>query len=520
MTTEKKLQKINADPALWLYNFVKIPDYQGNIVPFKVNEQQKDFLSKYGRFNIILKSRQVGFSTLGLGLILWSACTKPYTNYMVLCHDGDSLQNLFNRLKQMYESIPDKYKIDQRRNNRMELYLQNGSRIAVKVADKNAGRSFSLQGILCDEFAYWNPEEQSQGLASLEQALAKNDSAFLIVLSTANGTGNTFEELFNQAWKGKSKYKAFFYPWYSNKKAFAFEYKEAEDWYRANVNIRNWRIRKEDLTEYEKKLYEQGASLRQIMWRQWKLQDMTKTQFQQEFPATPAEAFVSSNRSVFDTELINQRYMHLPKPLTTLQKPLPQSLVPFLNRGLYIYDDVKENEWYWAGIDVSSGLGNEETDYTACCIFDSSGNQVATFYRNDIPVYKIVDLFYDLGIYFNYASLLIERNTYGLELINRLRKEAGYVNVIRTMRYGVKGKIYDLGFYTDEVSKQMIISELKKAFETGLIQINDRETLDEMKIYVEKGGKLGNIRGRKNHDDLVIATALALQCMKLKKRYV
>ena len=125
-------------------------------------------------------------------------------------------------------------------------------------------------------------------------------------------------------------------------------------------------------------------------------------------------------------------------------------------------------------------------------------------------------------MYFNYAMYLPERNSYGLDLITRLRKEQGYINVLKIKKFDkIRGqKIYEYGWYTDNVSKNKLIMDLKEAFETGIVLINDRDTLDQMRIFVEDDGKMGNIKGANNHDDLVDALALAVQALKANKWYL
>lgn len=519
LTTEEKIEIINSNPILWLKNFIKITNNNGELVPFKVNAEQEDFIKNMDKYNIILKARQIGFTTLSLGLMLYYAHTIPNSQYLMLSYDGESVQNIFNRLKMMYESMPEKYRVEQRRMNKMELFLKNGSRISVKVAGtRELGRSFTCQMIHCSEFAFWTEENQEKGLLALEQALAKNQNSKIIIESTANGVGNNYYNIFTNAIKGRSKYKAFFYNWFSNKDQFKSEYKIAEAWYKSENH--GVRLSVKDLTPYEQELYNKGALLQQLMWRQWKMQDMTQDQFQQEFPSTPEEAFITSNTGVFDAAMITERYNHLPLPMKYSEiKPLPESLLPYYGKGFFVYRDVKRNEKYYGGIDTGAGL---KGDYSSIVILDSSGEQVATFNRNDIPVYKFSKLAYELGMYFNYCMYLPERNTYGLDLITRLRKEQGYINILKIKRFDkIKGqKIWDYGFYTDNVSKSKLIFDFKEVFEEGIILINDRDTLDQMRIYVEDEGKMGNIKSKNNHDDLVIASALAVQALKSGKYYV
>ncbi|HHV73428.1 MAG TPA: DNA packaging protein [Thermoanaerobacterium sp.] len=521
LTTEEKLKIINSDPVLWLKNFVKIVNNEGELVPFILNPEQEDFVRNMGKFNIILKARQIGFTTLSLGLMLYYASTLPNTNYLMLSYDVASTQNIFERLKQMYDSMPERYKIPQKRNNKLELLLENGSRISVKVASvKELGRSYSLQMIHCSEFAFYPEEQQEKGLLSLEQALLKNSTSKIIIESTANGAGNHYYRLFNDAMKGKSKYKAFFYNWLGKgaSKQFHSEYQEAEQWYRSQ----NHGVRQDstDLLPEERKLRELGATFSQLMWRRWKLQDISEEQFNQEYPTIPEQAFISTDKGVFDAKMISDRYVSLPDALgyKDITHELPTSLSQYLNKGLYIYQNVKKNERYYAGIDVSAGLKN---DYSAIVILDSNGEQVASFYRNDVPVYKFAKIAYDLGMYYNYCMYLPERNSYGLDLIQRLRKESGYLQVLKTQTWDnfTGRKKWDYGWTTSSVNKTKMINDLKEVFETGLILINDKETLDEMKTFIEVDGKMQNEKNS-YHDDLVIALALAVQCLKSGRWYI
>lgn len=519
LTTKQKLEIINKNPILWLRNFVKIVNNDGDLVPFIVNKEQEQFINDMDKFNIILKSRQLGFSTLSIGLMLYYASIMPYSSYLILSYDSASLANLFDRLKIMYDSIPERFKGKEKRNNRNELVLANGSRISCKVAgNKELGRSFTCQIIHCSEFAMWSEEQQEKGLLGLEQALAKNADSKIIIESTANGIGNNFYNIFSNAEKERSKYKPFFFNWYSNKKQFDYEYRFAEQWYRSQYH--GCRLQEKDLTPYELDLYQKGASLLQLMWRKWKMQDIPIEQFQQEYPATAEESFISTNIGVFDGTLITERYSYLLSHLNYKDiKPLPEVLLPYYGKGFFIYKDIKAGERYFGGIDTGAGL---KQDYSSISILDSSGEQVAIFNRNDVPVYKFAQIAYELGMYFNYCMYLPERNSYGLDLITRLRKEIGYIQVLKIKKFDkVKGtKTWDYGFYTDNVSKTKLIGDFKEVFETGICLVNDKETLDQMRIYAEKDGKLNNIRGEKNHDDLVIATALAVQALKSGKSYV
>lgn len=523
VTQEQKLKKINSNPILWLKNFVKIVDNHSQLIPFKLNDQQKEIVKsiydKHIKFSIIGKGRQLGITTLSLGLMLYTAITKPNSNCIVLSYSGDSVNEVYTKLQKMYESIPEKYTSKPRKFNRHELLLENGSRITNStVGHKELGRGATYNFIHITEFAFWENEQDTKGLLALEQSLAKDKSSKLLIESTANGVSSNYYRLFTNAYKGHSRYKAFFFPWYADKNNYYAEYKEAETWYKSINHGR--RLESKDLTPLEQDLYKKGANLLQIMWREWKLLDISKKQFCQEFPSNADEMFQSSNVGVFDANTITERYNYIPNILNIKEiKELPLSLQMYYGNGLNIYQDVKKGERYFGGIDSSAGLKGDDS---AICILDSSGEQVCTFNRNDVPVYKFAKICYDLGYYFNYCMYLPERNTYGLDLITRLRKEMGYIQILKIKRFDkIKGqKIWDYGWYTDNVSKSKLVMDLKEVFETGMILVNDRETLDQMRIFQEHNGGFGNAKGSDNHDDLVDALSLSVQALKSNKSYI
>ncbi len=519
-STQDKLKIIYADFKLWAKNFCKIIDNEGNEIPFVLNEQQEEFFNKMDKFNIISKSRQLGFTTYSLAYCLFLACTRPNTHCLIVSYNVESTQSIFERLKLIYSSIPDKYKPAERRNNRMELFLENNSRIIVKTAGvKSLGRGMTLQYILLSEYSFFPDDQQKDSLVSLEQALAKNEDSKIVIETTSNGY-NFYQKLFMSAFKGNSKYKAFFFPWTSSatEKQFKHELNLAEQWFMSNNH--GVRLNPKLLERDEVPLYEKGVSLKMLMWRKWKLEDMALEDFQQEFPSTPEESFKATSRSVFDTQKITERLNYILPPLQKedIKKELPLSLDHYFGKGLFIYQNVKQGERYYIGVDTASGSAG---DYSAISVFDSQGEQVFAFYDNKIPVYKFSQVVYEVGMYFNYAFLVVEKNTYGQSVIEKLRVEYGYLNMYKHKTFDERGrKRLKIGWLSSSVTKPKLINDFKEQFELNLILLSDNETLEEMKIFTDYNGKLSNSRGDGLHDDMVIASALAIQGLKCGKWYV
>lgn len=522
LTKEEKLKIINNDIELWLLNFVKILNAENKMIPFKVNPAQKDFLKNRDKFNIILKSRQLGFSTLSLGIMLYYAYQIPNSTYLMVAHNKPSLRELFNRLKMMQNSIPEEYRLKENKNNRDELELENGSRIIIQCPSDGLGAGMSLQVVHLSEYALYNDIQQTIGLATVEQALAKNKDSMIIIESTARGMQNYHYKLWQDASKGRSRYKPFFYGWTSKTHLdlFRYEIDLAVEWYKSINKGRKLSSDPLELTPYERMLREKtNVTLLQLMWRQYKLLSMSEEAFRQEYPAFPEEAFITTSHGVFDAEIITERLNYVPEPLKNVPN-LPLSLQRYIGNGLNVYELPKKGEWYFGGVDTALGTG--KGDYSAICILNSDGEQVAVFNRNDIPTYKFTEIIYDLGMFYNYTYLMVERNSYGIDILQRLHKEKQYQNLAKTKRKdAITGRRkWEHGWYNDNVSKTILVNDLKESVETGLILINDIDTLEQMKIYQEKNGKFGNIRGENHYDDLVDALALAVQAMKQGRYYV
>ncbi|MBY6277962.1 MAG: DNA packaging protein [Symbiobacterium thermophilum] len=458
--------------------------------------------------------------------MLYSACTKPDTNYIIMTHHASVSKSLFVKLKKMYKNLPhDKYDIFPKAllNNRDELYLENGSRIIIATAqgeDAISGNSFQL--IHLSEMAKYPADVQEEIIATCIPALAKNESSAIIIESTAFGY-NTYQEMFMKAWRDKeSVWKAHFYSWLAKayEKQFKHTFDEAEAWFRANNNGR--RMTYEDLEHDEKILRDKyGATYRQLMFRRYYIATNSLDKFKREFPTTPDEAFQTSNRSIFDTSKIIERLQYAIEPLETKEvyHELPDILKPYVNKNLFIYRLPKKGVRMFAGIDVASGV---KSDYTTCVIIDAEGKQMASWYSNDISVSRCAEIFNELLRFYNYAYVSIERNGVGQNLIEIMRRELNYMNMYKEKLFNATGKrVYKLGLYISNTNKSRIVEDFKRAFEEGYVLVECKRTLDEMKIFVESDNKkIGNKKGNNFHDDMVMAFCHCIQAWKMNKYYV
>jgi len=131
MTVQSKLKKIISNPILYIQNFMKVVDKSGNVVKFELNPQQKYLLENMDKYNIVLKSRQLGITTLSCAKSIYLASTKPYTTCLLMSYSIESASQIFDKLKELYFNMPEAIRVPIIANNKKELRFINGSKVVV-----------------------------------------------------------------------------------------------------------------------------------------------------------------------------------------------------------------------------------------------------------------------------------------------------------------------------------------------------------------------------------------------------
>lgn len=202
----------------------KIKDKRGKIVDYNPNPYQLMLQDNQHNRNIILKARQLWFSTDINIQALDYALNNDNVNVGIIAQDKDKAEDIFrDKVKVAFDNLPknikDKYKVNT--DSTRELSFSNGSRISVGTSF----RSWTLQFLHISEF--WKicakfPEKAREIVTWAIEALSID--WMLFIESTAEGNEWYFYEFFKQArddmeaWKDLSKLdlKPFFFAWRDN----------------------------------------------------------------------------------------------------------------------------------------------------------------------------------------------------------------------------------------------------------------------------------------------------------------
>ncbi len=494
----------------YIENYIKIRDKKNNIVSLVLNEPQlkyynviKEMYRKRKPIRIIiLKARQMGFSTETEAIIFKNVVTHHNYNVGIVAHKEDSTTNLFNMSKRMLEYLPEDIRPEQKKSNAKELVFNNDqgtgldSRIKCMTAGgKGIGRSDTFTALHLSELAFWEGDKKAT-MTGLLQAVPNTPDSMIIIESTANGY-EYFKEMWDRAVAGKSDFYPLFIGW-NELKEYCMPYTGF------------------DLTQEERELKEQyNLTLEQLTWRRWCIQNNCSgdiNQFKQEYPICPEEAFLSTGNCYFNKENIINRINTAPEPLvrgkfTCYYDGIRIRNQKFLEQeegNIKIYEYPEKRVPYVLGGDTAG----EGSDYfTAHVINNITGKQVAVLKQqyNEIEYVKQV---YCLGMFYNCALVGLENNfsTYPTQKLMELNYPNQYVRKKEDQYNNKYEKSY--GFKTTSITRPYILGLLQEIIHNNTDVIQDKETLREMLTFIV------NDKGRAEaeegyHDDLVMALAIS-----------
>lgn len=515
----------------YVETFLKIRTKSGALASLKLNEPQLrlyEVIAKRYKAGkpvrvIILKARQMGFSTLTEGIVFWATATRENTDSMIIAHKDEATANLFRMSKLFYEQLPAPIKPMLQASNAQELNFDKPSRDrserkglksrirCATAGGSGQGRSYTLRNVHMSEFAFW-PGDKLETYSGIMQAVPDEPGTIVIVESTANGY-DMFKTLWDRAVAAQQAgdedgFIPVFFPWYEMSE------------YRRPVPSGF------ELTDEEREL---KATFKlddeQIAWRRWCIEvncggDLNK--FKQEYPATPDEAFIATGTCVFDKEALVLR-----RAAVSADK-WEYGRFTYKNDGLRISDikwqpekggpirikkKPEEGVPYVIGGDTA-GTGSDS--FVGQVLDNTSGEQVAVL-QQLMGETEYTRQMYCLGMYYNTALIGIETNysTYPVQELERLRYPKQYV---RQHLDKYTQKLTDeFGFNTTSRTRPTIIDNLKAVAREHLELISDYGTLGEMLTFVyDENWRPEAEEGE--HDDLVMALAIAHEIRPQQRR--
>lgn len=496
----------------YIESCLKIKTKSGTVVPFRLNDAQRKLYAVAKRQQdagkpvrlIILKARQLGFSTLTEGLIFHACATRKNVNALIVAHREDATANLFRMSKLFYDELPAPVKPMLRASNAQELVFENPSKLrserearpglrsrirCATAGGRGIGRSDTLQCVHLSEYAFWpdGADGKASTLAGILQAVPSLPGTMVVIESTANGFED-FKERWDAAVAGENDFEPVFFAWFEN-----------PDYSMPVVPGTEWTPEERDL----KAAYRLTDG--QLQWRRWCIANNcggSLDMFRQEYPASPGEAFLHSGTGVFDNEQIVLRLERLPGPAGRGEFTNGE-WTESETGAITLYEMPEEGVPYVLGGDTAG----EGSDYFTAIVINNVSGRIAAKLRQKYSEPEYVRQICALGRFYNDALVAIETNfsTYPVMKLQEMEYPNQYSREREDTYTRQMKKSY--GFRTDRQSRPRAIANLVEVFSSHPEWFTDRELLEEMLTFCYNEDHRPEALAGK-HDDLVMGAAI------------
>jgi hypothetical protein len=447
-----EIVKCGKDPAYFINRYVQIQHPLKGRIPFHTFPFQDDCLVAFNehRFNVVVKSRQLGLSTLTAAYAVWLAMFRKDKSILIIATKLAVAQNFIKKVKIALTGIPKWMWITEiTAKNTQAIEFSNGSQIKAVPTSDDAGRSEALSLLIVDEAAFIrNFGELWKGLYP---TLSTGGRAILV--STPNGTGGQYSDIYHGAEVGDNEFNPIKLPW--------------------DVH-----------PERDDKWFDKEA------------RNLNKQQIAQELLCD----FQASGETFLSAEDLDRLRLQVRNPI---EKWGPENAV-------WVWKYFLQDHSYVISADVARGDG---ADYSTFHVIDIDESEVVAEFKGKVPPDQLAVLLAEAGRRYGDAILCPESNTYGYAVLMKLR-ELGYNNIYFAKEkdkfnalYGTGG-IGKAGFSTQGTSRAQILTKLEEVIRNNKVSVYSSRLISEFKTFVWTGAKAQAQRGK--NDDLVMSLAIGL----------
>jgi|TARA_E500000318_G_C3550750_1_gene208768 hypothetical protein len=449
----KEIVRCGKKPDYFINTYAKITHPMKGLIPFHLYPFQEDLLENFEdhRFNVILKARQLGISTITAAYVAWMMMFHREKNVLVIATKFSTAANLVKKVKAIIKNLPAWLRISNVDiDNRTSFVLSNGSQIKASSTSGDAGRSEALSLLVIDEAAH------VEGLDDLWMGLypTLSTGGRCIALSTPNGVGNWFHKIYSES---ESK---------------------LNDFYCTKLP---WDVHPD----------------RDQAWFEKETRNMSRREIAQELECN----FNMSGETVFAPEDM-EVYFNMVRE--------PKHRTGF-DRNLWMWEERQKDKTYLISADVARGDGK---DYSVAMVFKIETMEIVAEYQGKVTPDIFSRVLFDLGQEYGNALLVVENNSVGFAVLDKL-KDMRYPNLYHSIKstheFVEEYKADQMsnaiaGFSTTSKTRPLIVAKMEEFIRNNLVKIYSSRLLSEMKTFIWNNGRPEAMRSY--NDDLIMACAV------------
>ena len=453
---KREYVKCAQDPAYFMKKYCRIQHPQRGSILFDLYPFQEKVLHIFRdkQYNIVLKSRQLGISTLSAGYAIWLMTFHKDKNILAIATTQATAKNVITKIRVMYDGLPKWMKPKATENNKLSIRLANGSQAKAVSSNSDAARSEAVSLLLIDEAAFIDNVEET--FTAAQQTLATGGQC--IALSTPNGIGNWFHKTWVKAEQGENNFTPIKLPW-------TVHPERDPDWRK----------------EQDKQLGDRHAA--------------------QECDCD----FLSSGETVFE-----------PIKLSELEKTTMDPLEKRgHDSNFWIWKYADYSRQYMLVADVARSDG---ADSSAFHIFDIETNEQVAEYRGKIPPRDYGAMLVGIASEWNNALLVVENANMGWATIEEIRHRGysnlyfsskGVANeTVESYMAKYENDKLTPGFTMSLKTRPLVVGKMMEYVREDSVIIRSSRLLKEMRVFVWKNGRAEAQTGY--NDDLVMSFGIGM----------
>lgn len=446
-------------------------------------EWQREELTSFmeGQVHLRLKARQLGESWLGIGYCLWKCLVLPGTRSLCVSINEIEASKLINRAWDLWDNLPEHLKmqakvikpIKYRPSTRIEWEFPDGqvSALIAMPSTPKAGHGETAAVAFLDEFA----RHQYAGESWKAFIPTVADGGQIIVVSTANGYGNEFYNLWTSA---------------------------------------------EDRAIESNFL---GADLhpgRDAKWFAQMRLRLSTADMAEQYPLNAAEAFLGTSGCWFNTDALAWYAENLREPqfrfnFVTDPSGAKASISQRRDGWIAVWDKPDKQKDYAVYADVATGRG---LDFTCAYVIDLSDMNICAEMHGKIDPDLTAEQLHFLGRWYGTARIAVEMGGgFGEAVVIPLRDgkrgRRPYPKLYRHVqddRPDYKQNI-TYGFPVTSKTRPLLVSGLELAIREKTIPHIPMKAILECKTFVRHDVMPSPRAADGTHDDRVMALAGALE---------
>jgi hypothetical protein len=472
----EELKKCAADPIYFIENYAIINTEKHGFIKFKLFQYQKDLIQALleNRFNIVLKARQLGITTVVAAFCAWMMYFHKGRNCLILCTKQETAKNALKMAKRVIQRLPKWMNLTKIvLNNQTSIELSNDSKLKALTTSEDSGRSETASFVFFDEAAHVpNANEIWKGMKPTISTGGR-----VCVASSPGGIGNFFHATYVKAQTKENNFNC-------QLGHYVNPYNPAEKY----IDRFMWWVRPDHDQEW--------------------FEEETRGDSPKDIAQEHLCEFLESGYTFFETDDITKMSKIIREPeghYTT-------------NKDLWIWEEPIKNESYLISVDVSRG--NAE-DYSAFPIFKlgSYPLQVVAEYKGKIKPDLLGELLFHVGLLYNAATIAVENNGgWSGQTIKEL-EDNRYPNVYYASRRKPKRRDsvsvvdpylaqvsndYLPGYTVTSMNRNHMLAKLEQAVRAGDLDTRSFRFLEEMKTFIiTAGNRPEAMRGYS--DDLIMS---------------